>query len=184
MGYSLDLSKCITTSLTDLSFQTWLHWWTFVNFYYFYNSRCLMLPSRDKFPCRDIFLDLQSFHLKGFLNGPTFHIFFFKTLNSGKVNIWYLNFLLDLRVQNTRGGWIVFSRFFKILANSLWTCLDKLFLTQQGAKIQRNYEHTIFMWKTSSPSKVKNHDLQLIGFPHNPLNGLETLQYNNHSYNL
>ena len=48
------------------------------------------------------------------------------------------------------------------------------------SKRQRNDEHMIFTWKTSSPSEVKNHDLPLVEFLHNPLNGLETLQSNSH----
>ena len=71
-----------------------------------------MLPSRDKFPCRDIFLDLQSFHLKGFLNGPTFHIFFFQDfeLRQGK----HLVLKLSVRFESTkhkRGVNCVFSIF-------------------------------------------------------------------------
>jgi len=68
---------------------------------------------------------------------------------------------------------LCFHDFCKILANSLWTCLDRLLLTQQKAKIQRNNEHMIFTWKTSSPTEVRNHELPLVGFSHNPLNGIK-----------
>jgi len=37
--------------------------------------------------------------------------------------------------------------------------------------IKENAEHTIFTWKTSSPTKVKNYDLPLVGFSLNSLNG-------------
>ena len=43
------------------------------------------------------------------------------------------------------------------------------------SKINENEEHTIFTWKTSSPTVVKNHDLPPVGFSLNPLNGLKTL---------
>ena len=56
--------------------------------------------------------------------------------------------------------------------------MDRLFLTQQEAKIQQHNEYTIFMRKTSSPTEVKNHDLPLVGFSHNPLNGLEKEKIN------
>jgi len=36
--------------------------------------------------------------------------------------------------------------------------------------INENAEHTIFMSKTSSPTKVKNHDLPPVGLSLNPLN--------------
>ena len=34
------------------------------------------------------------------------------------------------------------------------------------------------MWKNSSPTEVKNHDLPLVGFSHASLNKLKTLQCN------
>jgi len=37
--------------------------------------------------------------------------------------------------------------------------------------INKNVEHTIFTWKTSSPFEVKNHDQPPVGFSLNPLNG-------------
>ena len=30
--------------------------------------------------------------------------------------------------------------------------------------INENVKHTIFTWKTSSPTELKNHDLSLVGF--------------------
>ena len=36
--------------------------------------------------------------------------------------------------------------------------------------INENAEHIIFIWKTSSATEVKNHDLPPIGFSLNPLN--------------
>jgi len=51
-------------------------------------------------------------------------------------------------------------------------------------KVNENDEYTIFTWKTSSLTKVINHDLPLVGFSYNPLNEIETLQSNNHCYNL
>jgi len=49
-------------------------------------------------------------------------------------------------------------------------------LNPAESKINENEEHTIFTWKTSSLTKVKNHDLTHVGFLLNPLNGLKTLK--------
>jgi len=55
------------------------------------------------------------------------------------------------------------------------TSVDRLFVLLQSiqalAELRQDKEHTIFTWKTSSLTEVKNHDLPLVGFSHNPLNG-------------
>ena len=51
-------------------------------------------------------------------------------------------------------------------------------------RINENKEHTIFTWKTSSPTEVKNYDIPSVGFALNLLNELKTLQDSNHCYNL
>ena len=61
------------------------------------------------------------------------------------------------------------------LSNSHHLKGSTLCLVLLGLRVQdtssENDEHTIFTWKTSSPTEVKNHDLPLVGFSHNSLNG-------------
>ena len=89
--------------------------------------------------------------------------------------------MLTLSAQDTRGGELCPSKYCQIFANSQYACSDRLFLTQQKEEVSEN---SIFTLKTSNPTEVKNHDLPHVGFSHNPLNGLETLQSNNHCYHL
>ena len=53
--------------------------------------------------------------------------------------------------------------------------VDRLFVPLQSiqalAESRQDKEHTIFTWKTSRPTEVKNHDLPLVRFSHNSLNG-------------
>jgi len=76
--------------------------------------------------------------------------------------------------------------FFQVLPNF---CKQSVSLFGQAvldtaeSKGGRNDEHTIYV-ETPSPTELKNHNLPLVGFSHNPLNRLEMLQSNNHCYNL
>jgi len=90
--------------------------------------------------------------------------------------------MLDSIVQDTRGGVELcpssIAKFSETVGRPVRTGCSR----HNKVKVSGNEEHAIFMWKTLSPTKVKNHDLSPVGFSHNPLNGLETLQSNNHCY--
>ena len=74
--------------------------------------------------------------------------------------IWWQ--IVEFKEHKTQeGGELCPFKSCQIFANSHLACLDWLFLTRQKVNNNRNEEHTIFTWKTSCPTEVKNHDLPL-----------------------
>ena len=69
-------------------------------------------------------------------------------------------------------------KFSQVFGNRLRPCSDRLFVTSPEVKIQRKEVEEIMNTRflrenTSSPTKVKNHDLPPVGFPHTSLFGLK-----------
>jgi len=136
-----------------------------------------MKDLRDKFnpispnpftPLREGFN--HSFLKKSFPSSPL-HIFYFKEQGGkGKSNM-IIAICWVLGVQDTRGGELCLSKCCQIFANSQQACLDRLFLTPQKTQFMK-MQNTIFKWKISSPTEVKNHDIPPVGFSLNPLNEL------------
>ena len=58
----------------------------------------------------------------------------------------------------------MFSRFLQNSRKQPVNLFDQIVLDTAESKNPADSEHTIFTWKTSSPTEVKNHDLPFVGF--------------------
>ena len=86
---------------------------------------------------------------------------------------------INFRVQDTRGGWIVFLPNFQ--EQTVWLILPPDLDATVG-KYADNNEHKKFYVENLVPNQGKNHDLPPVGFSHFTITGKTRLQRNSPSY--